>query len=183
MTAEDLRTVGIVAGTHGLDGTLKLNPLSDFPERYHALRIVYLKREDTVLAKMHVTAVRLATTQVLITLREISTPEAAREFRGAELCVAEAETWKLPANTYYISDLRGFRAVGEDGAEIGILIDVLSGAQDILQIDHHGQELLVPLVGEWVGRVDTAARTIEILNWRRLLEAETPQGGPETDDH
>jgi 16S rRNA processing protein RimM len=183
VTAEELCAVGLIAGTHGLQGTLKLNPLSDFPERYRALRIVYLKREDTVLACMHVQSVRWAGRQVLITLQEITSPEAAREFRGAELCVLEADRWKLPVDVYYVSDLRGFRAVGEDGTEIGVLLDVLNGAQDILQIDRAGQELLVPLVGEWVGKIDTAARTIEILNWRRLAEPETLEGGAEPDDH
>ncbi len=84
---------------------------------------------------------------------------------------------------YYVSDLRGFRVVGEDGTEIGVLRDVLSGAQDILQIDHAGQELLVPLVAEWVGRIDTETRTMEILNWRRLIEPETLPGEAEPDDH
>jgi 16S rRNA processing protein RimM len=183
ITADELRAVGIVAGTHGVHGTLKLEPLSDFPERFGALRRVYLKREETVLACMHVHHVLWAGRQVLITLEEITTPERGREFRGVELCVAERDAWKLPQDTYYISDLRGFRAVDESGAEIGILVDVLSSAQHVLQIDCRGQELLVPFVAEWVGRVNSDQRTIEILRWRELMEPETPEGEAAPDDH
>jgi 16S rRNA processing protein RimM len=182
MNPDNLRTVGVIAGAHGLQGTFKLEPLSDFPERFEALRTVYLLRGETVLSQCRVKNVRWANAVVLVTLREIRTREEAEDLRGVELCVPESEAWKLPTDVYYTSDLLGFAGIAEDGTVLGILKDVQPGAQDILQFDKDGEELLVPFVSEWVGQVDPVKRTIEILNWRRLTEGEILDPSPENPD-
>ena len=50
MSPEDVRAIGVIVGAHGLQGTFKLASLSDFPERFEALRTVYLLRGETVHA-------------------------------------------------------------------------------------------------------------------------------------
>jgi ribosomal 30S subunit maturation factor RimM len=97
--------------------------------------------------------------------------------------VPDSETWTLPENTYYVSDLLGFEAVGDDGTKIGVLRKILNGPQGILEIAQGAQEYLVPFVDEWVGKIDTESRTIEILNWRRLLSPDSLTGAFEPDGH
>jgi 16S rRNA processing protein RimM len=180
---EDLRTIGVITGVHGLQGTLRVAPLSDFPERFAALHTVYLQRDETVLGTYQVKRVKWLQAQLLVTLREITKREAAELLRGAELCVLDSETWPLPENVFYVSELIGYAAIAEDGAEIGRLTDVIEGAQDTLIVTMAQGELLVPFVHAWVGEVNSQRRTIQILNWRRLAESDEIPGSPETDDH
>jgi 16S rRNA processing protein RimM len=180
---DDLRIVGVVVGAHGLQGALKLIPLSDFPERFQALTTVYLTRADEILAQAQVKRVRYAGLHVHLTLRDVTTREAAEALRGAEVCVPDSETWTLPENTFYVSDLLGFEVIGDDGAKIGVVRNILTGPQGILQIAQGLQEYLVPFVDDWVGKIDAERRTIEILNWRRLLSTVTVKGSSESDDH
>ena len=183
MDRHDLRTIGVVIGAHGLQGALSVTPLSDFPERYAALQTVYLAREDVVLLEGTVKRVRWAAGHVNIALHEITSRTAAEELKGAELCVAESDAWPLPHDTYFVGDLIGFRGVDEQGAHVGTLVEVSKGAQDVLQFDCPGRDaLLVPFVQQWVGRVDVQARTIEILNWRSLVDPEAVEPSPQ-DDH
>jgi len=171
--APELRTVGVVVGAHGLDGTLRITPLSDFPERFHALDSVFLRKKGESPHPDRVKRVRWSGACVLITVRGVTNREDAQTWRGAELCVREQDRWELPPDVYYVTDLLGFTVVGQDGARIGMLRDVISGAQDILEIEREGAEsLLVPFVRRWVGRVDERTRTIEILNWRDLTTPE-----------
>ncbi|HEY3294391.1 MAG TPA: ribosome maturation factor RimM [bacterium] len=182
MNPEDLRTVGVIVGAHGLQGTFKLEPLSDFPERFEALRTVYLLRGETVLAQCTVKNLRWANALLLLTLREIRTRDEADQLRGVEVCVPDTETWTLPEDVYYTTDIIGYMGVAEDGTVLGTLKDIQAGAQDILQFEKDGDELLVPFVKEWVGTVNTEKRTIEILNWRQLASSEVIEPSPETDD-
>lgn len=181
--ADDLRAVGIVIGEHGLQGTLKVLPLSDFPERYDALRRVIFACANGETAEYHVRRVRWSGANLLMSVQEITDRTQAQALRGAEICVPAAESWTLPDNVYYASDLIGFRGITEDGTEIGELTAVMSGSQDILVFDRGGRELLVPFVDEWTGHVDTEARTIELRNWRKLAEPEEIPPGHESDDH
>ena len=84
-----------MAGVHGLQGTLRVAPLSDFPERFAALRTVYLLRNETVVGAYEVKRAKWMNDIVLITLREVTKREEAEELRGAEICVPESETWAL----------------------------------------------------------------------------------------
>lgn len=183
MNAEDLCAVGVIAGVHGLQGSFKVNPLSDFPERFFKLRTVYLLRGHTVLGEYVVKRVRWASRFVLIGFAEITKREIAEEFIGAELCVALKDRWVLPQDVYYSSDLIGCRGRGEDGTDLGILTTVIPSSQDILEFESEGESLLVPFVSEWVGKIDLELRTVEILNWRRLKEPDIVEGEPELDDH
>jgi 16S rRNA processing protein RimM len=180
---DDLRAVGVVVGAHGLQGALKLHPLSDFPERFQALKTVYLTRGNEIVMQAQVKRVRHAAAQVHVTLREVTTREAAEALTGVEVCVPDSETWTLPENVYYVSDLLGFEAIGDDGTRIGVVRDVLTGPQGILEIAQGTQEYLVPFVDEWVGKIDAESRTIEILNWRRLLSPETVKGPSDPHGH
>jgi 16S rRNA processing protein RimM len=181
MNPEDLRTIGMVIGAHGLQGTLKVNPLSDFPERYATLESVYLMRGDSVV-ELRVKQTRWSNQHVLISLIDLTTRDEAETMIGAEVCVPLSESWKLPDGIYYATDLIGFAGIADDGTELGVLKDIHSGAQDLLAFVGLGKELLVPFVSEWVGRVDLQARTIEILHWQRLVEGEEIPPSA-TDDH
>lgn len=182
LSPEDLRTIGVITGVHGLQGTLRVTPLSDFPERFAALRTVYLMRDGLVLGEYQVKRVKWMQAQLLLTLREVTKRENADLLREAEVCVPESETWPLPENVFYVSELIGYGAVAEDGKEIGTLTDVVEGAQDTLVVTTPHGELLVPFVHEWVGEVNSERRTIQILNWRRLTDSEEIPESPETDD-
>ena len=183
LSPEDLHTIGLITGVHGLQGTLRVAPLSDFPERFAALRRVYLMRDGLVLGEYEVKRIKWMQAQLLVTLREVTKRENAELLRGAEFCVPEAETWPLPENVYYITELIGFGIVAEDGTAIGKLTDVVEGAQDTLVVTTPQGELLVPFVQEWVGEVNPERRTIQVLNWRRLTDSEEIPESPETDDH
>ncbi len=179
LSPEDLRTIGVITGVHGLQGTLRVAPLSDFPERFAALRTVYLMRDGLVLGEHQVKRVKWMQAQLLLTLREVTKRENADLLRGVEVCVPESETWPLPENVYYTTELIGYTVVAEDGMTIGTLTDVVEGAQDTLVVTMPNGELLVPFVHEWVGEVNTEQRTIQILNWRRLTESEEIPESPE----
>ncbi len=165
------RAVAVVVGEHGLQGTIRVLPLSDFAERFDALATVYFRRDNLMIGRDEVRQAKWAGKYLLVYLKKCRTREDAESLRGVELCVTEADSWVLPRDTYYTSDLIGFRALG-DGRVIGELVAVHPGAQDILEFTGEHGEFMVPFVSHWVGMVDTTTRTFEILNWRSLLEPE-----------
>lgn len=180
--APELRTVGVIIGAHGLDGTLKITPLSDFPERFDALDSVFLWKKGESPSPDRVNRVRWSGASALITVRGVTNREDAQMWRGAELCVREEDRWELPPDVYYVTDLLGFTAVSQDDLPIGVLRNIIASAQDILEIEREGAEsLLVPFVRRWVGRVDVQARTIEILNWRDLTAPEIVESDSDDD--
>ncbi|MBI5059109.1 16S rRNA processing protein RimM [candidate division KSB1 bacterium] len=179
----DYRAIGHVVGVHGLQGTLKVVQLSDFDERFDALTTVFFLRDAEVVAQHTVKKVRWGARNLLISFRDLVTREAAEQLTGTDMCVPERESWGLPADTYYSSDLIGYRATGAGADDLGQLVAIRAGAQAILEFSGSRGELLVPFVKQWVGEIDTAAHTIEILNWRELSGGEELPPEPGDHDH
>ena len=170
---DTLRAIGIIVGAHGLQGTVKIEPLSDFPQRFDSLQSVYLRSPSGVPTLFHVKRVKWAGAFLLMTIREISDRDAAAELRGWDVCVGQDDEWELPDDVYYANDLLGFWGIASDGFHIGQLTNILFGAQDILEFERAEGNLLVPFVSQWIGQVNKSKRTIEIFNWRDLVDAES----------
>ncbi len=163
--------IGIVVGSHGLQGTLKIDPRTDFPERYEALKTCYLCRgEDAQVVKIK--RCKFAPRGILLTLEGTKTRDEADKLRGATIEVPLSERWTLPADFYYVSDLIGCQAVDESGNVLGEIEQVIRGSQDILSIRSAHGEILVPFVDEWVGKTDVVARIVVIKRAAELIAAE-----------
>ena len=81
---------------------------------------------------------------------------------------------KLKRDEYYVADLMGLTVQNEDGAEIGVLREVMeTGANDVYVIDlKDGRELLLPAIRQCVLEVDVAAGYIRIHILEGLLDEE-----------
>jgi len=174
---DDFRAIGKVVAPHGLQGALKVESWSDFPERFEALRGVYLRRVTGELARHEVKSVRFGSRHILLKLEGLTHREQVEEYREAELLVPDEESWPLPQNRYYVSDLVGMETVGTDETLLGRVIEIdAGGAQDILRVQGPHGELMIPLVDEWVPDIDIVARKIRISNWQNLVNREECKG-------
>lgn len=177
---DSIRSIGVIVAPHGLQGTVKVEPLSDYPERFRQLKEVLLKRRDGEVRSVRIKNTRAGNRIVLLTFLEYSRREQAETLIGYDVCVDIKDSRKLPADVYYITDLIGYKGVDEEGRLIGILKRIhRGGAQDILEFDCDGTDLLVPFVQVWIGEVNQSAETIEVLNWRSLREDRLNDQRPE----
>jgi 16S rRNA processing protein RimM len=146
--------VGEVVGTFGIHGELKVNPLTDFPERFERTETIYVgdKRTPHTVEGAH-----LHKQQVLLRLRGIADATSAERLRGARLWIPTAEITPLPADQFYLHDVIGLRVFHVDGRELGVIADVLpTGGNDIFVVRALGSdtEVLLPAVKEFVKAVD-----------------------------
>ncbi len=172
---EDRVVIGVVVASHGLQGTLKVDLKTDFPERFESLKSCWLCRSDGSARKVSVKRCKFTPRGILLTLEGIKTREEADDLRGATLEIPVEERWPLPEGSFYISDLVGCKAIDGDGNVIGEIEDVIRGSQDVLSIHTVKGEILVPFVDEWVGNTDIIGRSVEI---KRVLELIGPEEIP-----
>ncbi|OUN01568.1 MAG: 16S rRNA processing protein RimM [Firmicutes bacterium ZCTH02-B6] len=165
----DYVTIGEVLSAHGVRGTLKVKPLTAYPERFLGLERVFVTvTAPDGLAKREERAVedtRLHRGVVLVKLAGIDDRETAKGLSRALLQVAAAEVHPLPPGEYYIFDIIGLSVYDETGRCLGVVRDVLeTGANDVYVIarsDGEG-ELLLPAVQDVVQRIDLAQGRMDV---------------------
>lgn len=168
---EDRFQVGIITGTHGIAGEVKVYPTTDDSRRFRNLRHVIL---DTGASEMEleITQVRFSKNMVLLKFREFQSINEVEGFRGKSLYVTRENAVKLEKDEYFIADLIGMRVVSTEEEDLGSLKDVMqTGANDVYVVQTpDGGELLLPVIHDCVKKVDTERGVITVFLMPGLRE-------------
>jgi 16S rRNA processing protein RimM len=152
-------TIGVIAGTHGVQGELKLKVLSDHPEHIPTLDHVYLGESDTPIRLL---GARFHGDLLLIRLDGITNPEDGKRLGGLKVRIDGADAVPLAEGEYFLFQLVGLEARSVDGNVLGTVTDIMeTGAHDVLVLaTPEGGELLVPNHPEFVLEIAPDAGTI-----------------------
>lgn len=162
---EGFLAVGVVLTSFGLHGDLKVEPLTDFAERFVRGARLWLAGEERTVERS-----RWQRGTVYLKLHGIDTPEAVAPLRGFPLEVPQSARAELPADEYFQSDLIGLRVLTTGGEELGRVREFLpTGANDVLAVDGPRGEVLVPMIADVVQGIDLSAGTITIEPVEGLL--------------
>jgi 16S rRNA processing protein RimM len=187
---EDLTRVGHLMAPHGLRGAVKLFVIGE-PEQLFKLRRLYLEGQGW----RKVVAVQQQGPGLTVQLLGIDTREAALELRGLQVYAHDSELPSLDDSQFYYHELRGLEVLGEHGAVLGQVRDVLDmGFQDLLVVTHEGGEALIPLQAPYVqvrrglavvlqdapeGLIGGQADVVKPSSEAGLPEAALPEAGPD----
>lgn len=138
-----------VLGPKGLDGMLRLELLTDWPERLEPGAALFIEDEE---APRRVVTVERGGRVPAIRLEGIATRDEAEAFVGRYL---EAEKRPLPPDTYYWHELEGLDVYDESGTRLGTLTEVFrAGGGEVYRVDTDHGERLVPALREVVLEID-----------------------------
>lgn len=167
MSPDRLR-VGRVAGAVGLAGAVKVNPLTDFPDRFRAGS--QLRVGDRTLS---VEWSRPGGEKLVVKFAEVSSRQAAEGLAGAYLEVPFEAAHELPDGAYYHFQLVGLRVVTEAGKDLGRVDDVLINPVHDVWVVRGETETLVPATRAAVSRVDLEVGEIVVADWVEETVEET----------
>ena len=143
--------IGRVGAAHGIRGELRIIPLTDFPERFAALREVMVGDE-----LLHIESIKPQGKNFLMRFREYAVREDAQRLTGRLLTVARAEAAPLDEGEYYVFDIVGLTVYDEKDNELGTVENVLrTGSNDVYAVrSEDGRELLIPALRAVVQSID-----------------------------
>lgn len=167
---EELIAVARVAKTRGLRGEVVADLLTDFPERFAQLdRLIAVRPSGR--KSLRIEESWLHGKRLVLKFVGYDSIEAAKELIGCELAVPAAERVKLPADQFYTWELIGCRVETIKGEDLGVVRDVTAtGGAEILMIDGHDRELLIPMAEDICVEIDVARKLIRVDPPEGLLE-------------
>ena len=170
MKKEYLET-GKIVGTHGVKGTVRVQPWCDSGDFLKQFKYIYTDKNGD--NKIAVSSVQPHGNIVLMNFKGIDTIEKAETLRNKVIYIARKDV-KLPEGRYFIDDLTGCTVTDADsGNTLGILTDVSStGANDVWHITANGKEYLVPAIDEVIVSVDTDNEAIFIKPLKGIFDDE-----------
>ena len=151
--------VGRVAKAHGVRGALRIELLSDFPDRFQAGSEV-----EVAGRRLKVASSEEGDGSLLVSFEGISDRDAAERLVGAYCTVPLAAARPLPDDRYYHFQLVGLRVFDRRRQQpLGQVAEVLSyDANDVLRVTNGDKELLIPMVKTVVTAIRTEEGTITV---------------------
>lgn len=138
--------MGRIVGAFGLQGELKVEPLTDFLERLQKGARLRLKGDW-----VEVTGFRLHKNRPLLRLSGITTVDQAEALQWELLHSEDASRPPLEDDEFFTSDLIGMEVWTTDGQQLGHVDEVMATpAHDVLQVG----KILIPAVKAFVKDVD-----------------------------
>ncbi len=155
--------MGIVLGSHGVNGALRVRVMSDVPYRFDPGQTLLVRQRSHRIRASS----RNRADSVILNLEGIDTAPAARALIGQELvCNTEASP-ALPEDAYFHFQLLGLRVFTESGEDLGQIAEIIvTGSNDVYVVQGPGGEVLLPALLQVVRQVNLDKGTMTV----RLLE-------------
>ena len=172
MTARDLVTIGEITRAHGLRGEVRVQPLTDDPNRFHRLvECVLWDASRDERETRRISTARHHGEAVVIRFEGCETVEAAAALSGRLIALPREKALTPPEGRFYPWQLEGCLVMTDDGREIGCVTGIdHAPAQDLWVVKDGAVERLIPAVPEIVTEVDLTARRVVIHPPAGLLD-------------
>lgn len=143
----------------GLDGSVRVESLSDFPDRFRSGASLRIGNRDLTVEQ-----VRRQGDEFVIRFAGITDRSRAEDLEGEYVTVPLEDARALPVDHFYHFQLVGLTVIDVKTEQpIGVVAEVLPNpANDLLRVVDGSRERLVPVVRAVVKAVNPAERTIVV---------------------
>ena len=159
--------VGQVTGAFGVEGAVKVLPLTDFADRFESGSEVLLSGSPR-----RVQWARRRPDQLVVKLEGLDDRDAAEHERGRYLEIPAAAARELPQGSFYHHQLVGLEVRTASGRPLGRIEAVLERPANDVWVARSGEgpEHLVPATKDAVVAVDLDRGSVVVADW--LVESE-----------
>jgi 16S rRNA processing protein RimM len=169
---ENLVFIGKILKTTGLNGSLKIKILSDFPDRFDNLEHVYLFDENKdELVKNKITDEfnffienhTFLNKDLKLKFNGFNSIEDANELKGYFLCINDTDRVKIKDGNYYYYELVDCYVYSEQ-VRVGRVLQIDNyGGDDLLVIDRDDKEnIYLPFRKEFISSIDISEKRIDV---------------------
>jgi 16S rRNA processing protein RimM len=164
-------TIGKIVAPFGIRGELKVRSLTDIPNRFVTVDVIYLNPGYALYTIQGVRPYK-GEHMLLLKLRGIDDATAAEALRDSDICVPLSALPQLPPDSYYQHDIVGLQVFNLDGTLIGVIDDIMStGGNDVYVIKApNGKQILIPAIKEVIKQIDLIRQVMYIDPIRGLLD-------------
>jgi 16S rRNA processing protein RimM len=157
--------IGRILAPWGIRGEVKVEVVTDFPERFAPHKVVYLNTRQ-----LEIESCRPHKEHLVVKLATVDSVEEAEKLRGQDLTIPRSELYPLSEGKYYAFQLIGLKVVTTEGKNMGKITDIMTTASnDVYIVKRKKGEILIPAIEDVVKSIDLKKGKIVIEAIEGLL--------------
>ena len=171
MNKDDLYYFGKIVKPFGNKGHLLVFMDVDDPELYRELEHIFIEVEQTYIPWSVVSVEIRENNQTILLLGDINETEDPSFFTGREMYLPVSGLTSGKRKKLSHRELKGFSVIDKQYGNIGTVTSVLElHLHNVLQIHNESREILVPMGGDIVLKIDRKKKEIHIQAPEGLLD-------------
>lgn len=152
---QGLLEVGVVAGTHGLRGDLKVRPLPTGALALVKARSVSIRDGEGSLVSRRILRNTQHKQHFLLRLEGLERIDDVEPLVGSSIFMPQIDLPKLPADQFYWTDIEGFEVIDRQLGALGRVVGMFAtAAHEILEVDGPRGEVLIPAIEPFLVECD-----------------------------
>ncbi len=157
----DFLAVGRVLRPHGIRGEIRVEMLTDFPDRWVGLKTILMGPSHH---QFEIQSSRLHKKVVLLKFAGYDNRESVEPLRGEVLYVSIEDAIPLEPGEFYLYQVIGLEVQTESGDILGEIVEVLRppGANEVFVVHGVRGEILIPVIEDVIRSLDLDSGVVVI---------------------
>jgi 16S rRNA processing protein RimM len=171
MRKEDCFYLGKIVRKHSFKGEVVIKLDTDEPELYQEMESVYVDFGNNLVPFFIEKSSLNKGNQLRVHFEDVNSEADADAILKSDIYLPLTMLPKLTGDQFYYHEIIGFTVVDISFGEVGIIVHINDkAAQPLFEIDRDGKEIFIPMVDEFIKKVDRANKTIEVQTPEGLIE-------------
>ncbi len=168
MRKEDCFYLGKIVRKHSFKGEVVIKLDTDEPELYQEMESIFVDLGNNLIPFFIEKSLLQKGNQLRVQFEDLYTEEEADAILKADVYLPLDLLPKLSGNKFYFHEVIGFKAVDVNYGLVGTIEGVNDKtAQPLFEITNGDKEVFIPMIDDFIKKVDRENKVIEV---------ETPQG-------
>ena len=168
MRKEDCFYLGRIVTKYSFKGEVVIKLDTDEPELYKEMESVYVEFGTNLVPFFIEKSSLHKGNQLRVQFEDVYSEEEADSILKCDVYLPTTMLPKLTGDKFYFHEVIGFTVVDANFGEVGTIVRINDkAAQPLFEIDRNGTEIFIPMVDDFIKKVDRENNKIQV---------ETPEG-------
>lgn len=171
MRKEDCFYVGTVVNKFSFKGELLVKLDTDEPELFEEMESVFIEIGKNLVPFFIEKSQLHKSTLLRIKIEDIDDEPAADALMKRDLYLPLSFLPELKGNQFYFHEVIGFKMMDTNYGKVGIITGINdTTTQALFEVDHDGNQILIPLNDDFINLVDREQKTITVTTPEGLID-------------
>lgn len=171
MRIEDCFYLGKIVRKHSFKGEVVIKLDTDEPELYSEMESVYVDLGNTLVPFFIEKSSLHKGNQLRTKFEDVSSEEDADAILKSDIYLPLTLLPKLEGNKFYYHEVIGFTIIDKNFGEVGVVKNINEkAAQPLFEISRDDKEVFIPMVDDFIKKVDRVNKTISVETPEGLIE-------------
>ncbi len=171
MRKEDCFYLGKIVRKHSFKGEVVIKLDTDEPNLYKNMESVYVEFGTNLVPFFIEKSSLHKGNQLRVQFEDVYSEEEADSILKSDIYLPLSLLPKLEGDKFYYHEVIGFKVIDLNFGEVGVITYINDkAAQPLFEIDREGKEIFIPMIDDFIKRVDRKNKTIHVETPEGLIE-------------